>query len=71
MRMAHGAPLRKSMRPNDNPSSLHGKSEKHLGVSINSTLSDEKMLRVCKRFYVALILSRLVQVLYQYILICF
>ncbi|CAM8919656.1 unnamed protein product [Rhodiola kirilowii] len=61
MRMAHGAPIRKSVRSNDNPKTLHDKSEKLLGVSSNKMLSDEQMLRVCKRFYVALMLSRLVQ----------
>ncbi|CAM8913302.1 unnamed protein product [Rhodiola kirilowii] len=61
MRMAHGAPIRKSVRSNDNPKTLHDKSEKLLGVSSYKMLSDEQMLRVCKRFYVALMLSRLVQ----------
>ncbi|XP_024986361.1 helicase and polymerase-containing protein TEBICHI [Cynara cardunculus var. scolymus] len=53
MRMAHGAPIRTSER------SRHV--IKGLGVSTNGILTDDQMLRVCKRFYVALILSRLVQ----------
>ncbi|KAJ9555668.1 hypothetical protein OSB04_010282 [Centaurea solstitialis] len=53
MRMAHGAPIRTSER------SRH--MNKGLGVSTNGMLTDDQMLRVCKRFYVALILSRLVQ----------
>ncbi|KAI3792695.1 hypothetical protein L2E82_06583 [Cichorium intybus] len=53
MRMAHGAPTRTSDR------SRHDM--KGLGVSTNNTLTNDQMLRVCKRFYVALILSRLVQ----------
>ncbi|KAI3822055.1 hypothetical protein L1987_09636 [Smallanthus sonchifolius] len=53
MRMAHGAPIRTSER------SRHD--VKGLGVSTNGTLTHDQMLRVCKRFYVALILSRLVQ----------
>ena len=61
MRMAHGGPTRtfdKSKRD-----------IKGLGVSTNKNLTHDQMLRVCKRFYVALILSRLVQVaimLYHY-----
>ncbi|KAL8244776.1 hypothetical protein R6Q59_011034 [Mikania micrantha] len=53
MRMAHGAPVRNSER------SRHD--VKGLGVSTNGILTHDQMLRVCKRFYVALILSRLVQ----------
>nr|XP_043612753.1 helicase and polymerase-containing protein TEBICHI [Erigeron canadensis] len=53
MRMAHGAPIRTSER------SRHA--VKGLGVSINGIFTDDQMLRVCKRFYVAQILSRLVQ----------
>ncbi|GJZ08398.1 helicase and polymerase-containing protein TEBICHI isoform X1 [Tanacetum coccineum] len=53
MRMAHGAPIRNTER------SRHDM--KGLGVSTNGMLTDDQMLRVCKRFYVALILSRLVQ----------
>ncbi|KAL7596490.1 hypothetical protein Lser_V15G27853 [Lactuca serriola] len=53
MRMAHGAPTRTSDRSR--------RDVKGLGVSTNNTLTDDQMLRVSKRFYVALILSRLVQ----------
>ncbi|KAM0046348.1 putative DNA-directed DNA polymerase [Helianthus debilis subsp. tardiflorus] len=53
MRMAHGAPIRSSER------SRHDL--KGLGVSTNGMLTNDQMLRVCKRFYVALILSKLVQ----------
>ncbi|XP_076922423.1 helicase and polymerase-containing protein TEBICHI-like [Bidens hawaiensis] len=53
MRMAHGAPIHTSER------SRHD--AKGLGVSTNGVLTNDQMLRVCKRFYVALILSRLVQ----------
>ncbi|KAI3522458.1 hypothetical protein L1887_00239 [Cichorium endivia] len=52
-RMAHGATIRTSER------SRHDL--KGLGVSTNRILTDDQMLRVCKRFYVALILSRLIQ----------
>ncbi|KAL5850413.1 hypothetical protein ACOSQ3_008468 [Xanthoceras sorbifolium] len=51
MRMAHGAPMRATHRSRDSTK----------GITNNSILSDEQTLRVCKRFYVALILSRLVQ----------
>ncbi|XVE71071.1 hypothetical protein DITRI_Ditri10aG0120700 [Diplodiscus trichospermus] len=61
MRMAHGAPIRKSNGLRDSMKKFHGKFENRLGISNNATLSDEQTLRVCKRFYVALILSRLVQ----------
>ncbi|CAN1785302.1 Helicase and polymerase-containing protein TEBICHI [Linum perenne] len=61
MRMAHGAPMRHSKKSTINPMALRGKLEKHAGLICNSSLSDEQTLRVCKRFYVALILSRLVQ----------
>lgn len=62
MRMAHGAPMRASNRSKDSNKGLHGRLDYRLGISNNSILSDEQILRVCKRFYVALILSRLVQV---------
>ncbi|CAN0907001.1 Helicase and polymerase-containing protein TEBICHI [Linum grandiflorum] len=61
MRMAHGAPMRHSKKSTINSTALRGKLEKHAGLIGNSNLSDEQALRVCKRFYVALILSRLVQ----------
>lgn len=67
MRMAHGAPLRISKQSRDNMKVLHGKSENRLGITNSNMLSDDQPLRVCKRFYVALILSRLVQVLHALI----
>ncbi|XP_019052387.1 PREDICTED: helicase and polymerase-containing protein TEBICHI isoform X2 [Nelumbo nucifera] len=51
MRMAHGAPLHISNKSRENRKGPH----------CSNMLSDEQVLRVCKRFYVALILSRLVQ----------
>lgn len=63
MRMAHGAPMRTS-KLKEKITGLHGKFQNPLGITNNTLLSDEQALRVCKRFYVALILSRLVQVLY-------
>ncbi|KAK4419988.1 Helicase and polymerase-containing protein TEBICHI [Sesamum alatum] len=61
MRMAHGAPPRASHRSKDNAKGFQGKFDHRLGMSIHGILSDDQILRVCKRFYVALILSRLVQ----------
>ncbi|OMO91013.1 hypothetical protein COLO4_18706 [Corchorus olitorius] len=61
MRMAHGAPIRTSNGLRDRMMTLRGKFENQIGIGNNTMLSDEQMLRVCKRFYVALILSRLVQ----------
>ncbi|KAI3468240.1 hypothetical protein Pfo_024903 [Paulownia fortunei] len=61
MRMAHGAPPRTLHRSKDNAKGFQGKYDHRLVMSIHGMLSDEQMLRVCKRFYVALILSRLVQ----------
>ncbi|OUZ99943.1 DNA-directed DNA polymerase [Macleaya cordata] len=59
MRMAHGAPI--SVKSRENKKGLQGKSQNRTVVSNNNMLSDEHTLRVCRRFYVALILSRLVQ----------
>ncbi|KAF3446459.1 hypothetical protein FNV43_RR11638 [Rhamnella rubrinervis] len=61
MRMAHGAPMRQSNRSSENMKGLHGKCGTWLGITDNTLLSNDQALRVCKRFYVALILSRLVQ----------
>ncbi|GAV78351.1 DEAD domain-containing protein/Helicase_C domain-containing protein/DNA_pol_A domain-containing protein, partial [Cephalotus follicularis] len=61
MRMEHGAPMRNQNRSRDSMKGLHGKFENRPGNANNIILSDEQTLRVCKRFYVALILSRLVQ----------
>lgn len=58
MRMAHGAPMRTANRSRDNTKGLMGR----VGMTNHNMLSDEQTLRMCKRFYVALILSRLVQV---------
>ncbi|KAL9230313.1 hypothetical protein vseg_005682 [Gypsophila vaccaria] len=61
MRMAHGAPVRFANRSNSVLKGLHSRIDSQLGVSRCSNLSDDQSLRVCRRFYVALILSRLVQ----------
>ncbi|KAA8521778.1 hypothetical protein F0562_012451 [Nyssa sinensis] len=61
MRMAHGAPMCTSNRSRDNVKGLRGRFDRKLGMANHSMLSDEQTLRVCRRFYVALILSRLVQ----------
>ncbi|KAK4364934.1 hypothetical protein RND71_016292 [Anisodus tanguticus] len=59
MRMAHGAPVCTSYRSKAGNKGLQGKLDNR---SLNdNVLSDEHMLRVCRRFFVALILSRLVQ----------
>lgn len=59
MRMAHGAPVRTSYRSKTGTKGLQGKLDNR---SLNDRmLSDEHMLRICRRFFVALILSRLVQ----------
>ncbi|XP_058001762.1 helicase and polymerase-containing protein TEBICHI isoform X2 [Hevea brasiliensis] len=62
MRMAHGAPMRTLNKSTKNMKELHGKLETRHRNSNNNMISEEQSLRVCKRFYVALILSRLVQV---------
>ncbi|XP_031265968.1 helicase and polymerase-containing protein TEBICHI isoform X2 [Pistacia vera] len=61
MRMAHGAPIRTSSRSRDGSKGLHAKSDYRHGITNSSMLSEEQTIRVCRRFYVALILSRLVQ----------
>lgn len=61
MRMAHGAPLRTASLSRNNIKGLHGHIDSQLGVSKSHALTEEQSLRVCRRFYVALILSRLVQ----------
>ncbi|XP_022856955.1 helicase and polymerase-containing protein TEBICHI-like isoform X2 [Olea europaea var. sylvestris] len=61
MRMAHGAPIRTSHRSRDSSKGLLGRYDHRLGKPTHGMLSDDQMLRVCRRFYVALILSRLVQ----------
>lgn len=62
MRMAHGAPIRTSHRSRDSSKGLLGRYDHRLGKPTHGMLSDDQMLRVCRRLYVALILSRLVQV---------
>ncbi|XP_058200647.1 helicase and polymerase-containing protein TEBICHI isoform X1 [Rhododendron vialii] len=57
MRMAHHGPMRTANRSRDNTKGLMGR----VGMTNHNMLSDEQTLRMCKRFYVALILSRLVQ----------
>ncbi|KAG6389488.1 hypothetical protein SASPL_150956 [Salvia splendens] len=59
--MAHGAPSRLLQRSRDRGKSLQGKYDDKLGTMTKGMLSDEQMLRMCRRFYVALILSKLVQ----------
>lgn len=66
-RMAHGATIRTSERSRHDLKGL-GVS---VSVSTNNILTDDQMLRVCKRFYVALILSRLIQVANAKLLIIF
>lgn len=62
MRMAHGAPMRSSNRMRGNMKALLGNYENRLGTTKSTVLMDDQTVRVCKRLYVALILSRLVQV---------
>ncbi|CAH2077166.1 unnamed protein product [Thlaspi arvense] len=61
MRMAHGATVRTLNKPQDAKKSLRGEYDNRHGSTSTKMLSDEQMLRVCKRFFVALILSKLVQ----------
>ncbi|CAN4127872.1 unnamed protein product [Withania somnifera] len=59
MRMAHGAPVRTSYKSKTGTNGLQGKLDNR---SLNDhRLSDDHMLRISRRFFVALILSRLVQ----------
>lgn len=62
MRMAHGATVRTLNKPQDVKKNLRGEYDNRHGSTSSKMLSDEQMLRVCKRFFVALILSKLVQV---------
>lgn len=62
MRMAHGATVRTLNKPQDGKKNLRGEYDNRHGSTSIKMLSDEQMLRVCKRFFVALILSKLVQV---------
>lgn len=61
MRMAHGGPMRYSSKSRDSTRWLHNKQRNQHGVSGGTVNSDDQTLRVCRRFYVALILSLLVQ----------
>lgn len=61
MRMAHGAPVRRANISRNGVAGLRTKRDEHVGV-YGDRPSEEQTIRVCKRFYVALILSRLVQV---------
>lgn len=65
MRMAHGGPMRFN-KSRENTKGLNGKFSHRSGIKKSQMLSDEETIRVCKRFYVALILSRLVQVSFIY-----
>lgn len=62
MRMAHGAPICTSNKSRDTTKWVRSKQGNQTGISHGTIKSDDQTLRVCKRFYVALILSRLVQV---------
>ncbi|CAN6918768.1 unnamed protein product, partial [Brassica oleracea] len=61
MRMAHGATGRTLNKPQDVKKNLRGQYDNRHGLTSSKMLSDEQMLRLCKRFFVALILSKLVQ----------
>lgn len=61
MRMAHCAPMPIQGRPKGRNDGLHGKLNATSATKSNSLLSNEQILRVTRRFYVALMLSRLVQ----------
>ncbi|KAH0940862.1 hypothetical protein HID58_000499 [Brassica napus] len=61
MRMAHGATVRTLNKPQDVKKNMRGEYGNRHGSASSKMLSDEQMLRVCKRFFVALILSKLVQ----------
>lgn len=61
MHTAHGAPVRRANIPRNGVKGLRTKGNEH-GCLYDDKPSEEQTLRVCKRFYVALILSRLVQV---------
>ncbi|CAH8326512.1 unnamed protein product [Eruca vesicaria subsp. sativa] len=61
MRMAHGATVRTLKKPQDGKKNSRGEYNTRHGSTNSKILSDEEMLRVCKRFFVALILSKLVQ----------
>lgn len=62
MRKAHGAPLFTSNKSRESMKLLRNQQGNQVGLSNGTMNSEDQTLRVCKRFYVALILSRLVQV---------
>lgn len=62
MRMAHGASFPAQNRTRGKKSALSEKLQTR-NVADNSLSSNERTLRVSRRFYVALMLSRLVQVI--------
>ncbi|XP_038985040.1 helicase and polymerase-containing protein TEBICHI isoform X5 [Phoenix dactylifera] len=61
MRMAHGAPMALQEKLRGRKKMLHNRLQTRSVATETSTISSEETLRVCKRFYVALMLSRLVQ----------
>lgn len=61
MRIAHGAPVRRANISRNGVKCLRTKRDEN-GCMYDDRPSEEQTIRVCKRFYVALILSRLVQV---------
>lgn len=65
MRISHGAPMHISERLKG-IKTLHDKLQTRAAASGSRMPSDDRTLRVAKRFYVALMLSRLVQVIFQY-----
>jgi DNA polymerase theta len=65
MRMAHGAPIMQLRdKSSRNGKSPRDKSSRSIANSRNknAALPTEQILRVCRRFYVALMLGRLVEV---------
>ncbi|XP_038986198.1 helicase and polymerase-containing protein TEBICHI-like isoform X2 [Phoenix dactylifera] len=61
MRMAHGAPMAFQEKLRGRKSVLHGRRQTQTVAADTSIILNEQTLRVSKRFYVALMLSRLVQ----------
>ncbi|XP_073110579.1 helicase and polymerase-containing protein TEBICHI isoform X1 [Elaeis guineensis] len=61
MRMAHGAPMALQEKLRGRKSVLHNRLQTRNVATETSTISNEETLRVCRRFYVALMLLRLVQ----------
>ncbi|EPS68789.1 hypothetical protein M569_05979, partial [Genlisea aurea] len=60
MQMAHGV-LPKALSRSENNGKGYKRNCDSIAMPVNGTFSNEKAIRVCKRLYVALILSRLVQ----------